>query len=235
MHVRQYAYLAKAVECPIYIQHTTTEETMQEIVRARAEGGRVTSQTGHHYLSLPEDTWRINVPLRNAETIEKLWIGLRDGIIDCVGSDHVNRAKPREQMEKPGNVWGTESGFASRVEALLPVMLSEGVYKGRISLERMVQVCCENTARSFGLFPQKGSISIGADADLVLVDLKKRVRLTRDMIHSRAGWSIYEGWDFNGWPLLTMLRGEVISRWNEAKQKSEIVGSPKGKCLARNL
>lgn len=235
MHVRQYAYLARAVRCPIYIQHTTTEETMQEIVRARAEGGTVTSQTGHHYLSLPEDTWRINVPLRDAETIEKLWAGVKDGIIDCVGSDHVNRAKPRDQMEKPGDVWATESGFASRVEALLPVMLSEGVHKGRISLQRMVQVCCENTARSFGLFPQKGSISIGADADLVLVDVKKRVLLTRDMIHSRAGWSIYEGWDFNGWPILTMLRGEVVSRWNDAKRKTEIVGSPRGRYLPRKL
>ena len=235
MHVREYTYLARALKCPIYIQHTTTEESMQEIVKARAEGGRIISQTGHHYLSLTEDAWRINVPLRDAETIEKLWTGLRDGIIDCVGSDHVNRAKSREQMEAPGDIWATESGFASRVEGLLPVMLSEGVSKGRISLQRLVQVCSENTARAFGLFPQKGSISIGADADLVLVDLKKRVRLTQSMIHSKAGWSIYEGWEFHGWPIMTMLRGEVISRWDDEKKKAEIVGSPRGRYLPRKI
>ena len=121
-----------------------------------------------------------------------LWNSLRDGEIDCTGSDHVDWGMSRAEMDK-GNVWETSSGFPSRVEALLPVLLTEGVHKGRITLERLVEACCESPARVFGIYPKKGVISVGSDADFVFVDLDRTRRVTQEMIHSSAGWSIWEG------------------------------------------
>src|SRR6266536_1073339 len=195
-HVRTYTYYAGITGCPIYIVHTTTKESIDEIIKARAEGVKVYSQTGHHYLTLSHDVWKINVPLRDEATMARLWEALRAGHIDCIGTDHVDWGMSRDQMDK-GNVWETSSGFPSRVEAYLPVMLTE-VHKGKISLEKLVQVCCENPARIFGLYPKKGAIGVGSDADLVIVDLERTAKVTQDIIYSSAGWSIWEGKELKG-------------------------------------
>ena len=235
MHVRQYAYLAKVTHCPLYIVHTTTRETIDEILRARNEGVKVVSETGFVYLALDHNVYKINVPLRDRETMEQLWKAAAAGEVDCTGSDHVNHGVPREKMEVKGDVWKTVSGFSSRVEALLPVMLSEGVNKGKISLPRCVELCSENPAKAFGLYPKKGVLKVGSDADLVLVDLKKKQKITRDMLFTSAGWSVFEGWEVTGWPYLVLLRGEVALEWNEREQRANIVGKPRGRYLRRKL
>jgi len=234
-HVRAYTYYAKVTGCPLYIQHVTTPETVQEILRAKEEGMTIYGQSGAHYLSLTKDTWKINVPLRSQETIERMWEALAAGLIDSIGSDHVNYHKSREQMEVKGDMWKTQSGFASRVEAMLPVMLSEGVNKGRIPLTKLVEVCCQNPAKIFGLYPKKGAIAVGSDADLVIVDLDKTRTVTKDMIHSSAGWSIYEGWEIKGWPVMTILRGDLLTEWPEGEKKAKVVGGPNGHFLHRQL
>lgn len=234
-HVRTYAYYARVAKCPLYIQHTTTPETIEEITRARAEGGTVYAQTGPHYLSLTEDAWRINVPLRSAEAIEVLWQALADGRIDAVGSDHTNANKSRKEMEVAGDIWATKTGFPSRGEAALPVMLNDGVNRGRITLQRLVEVCCENPARIFGIYPKKGVIAPGSDADLVAVDLSRKVTVTNEMIHSSAGWTLWEGKEMKGWPVMTMLRGEVIAEWADGGKRPEIVSRPFGRYLPRSL
>jgi len=234
-HVHAYTYYARITQCPLYIQHTTTPETIEEISRARADGATVYAQTGSHYLSLTEDAWRINVPLRNTEAIEALWEALADGRIDTVGSDHTCTATPRKEMEVPGDIFATRTGFPSRGEALLPVMLNDGVTKGRISLERLVEVCCENTSRIFGTYPKKGTIAPGSDADLVIVDLDKKVAVTNDMVHSASGWTLWEGREMQGWPVMTMLRGKVIAEWGEGMKRPEIVSKPFGRYLRRPL
>ena len=234
-HVRTYAYYARVAKCPLYIQHTTTPETIEEITRARAEGGTVYAQTGPHYLSLTEDAWRINVPLRSAEAIEVLWQALADGRIDAVGSDHTNANKSRKEMEVAGDIWATKTGFPSRGEAALPVMLNDGVNRGRISLQRLVEVCCENPARIFGIYPKKGVIAPGSDADLVAVDLNRKVTVSNEMIHSSAGWTLWEGREMKGWPVMTMLRGEGIAEWADGGRRPEIVSKPFGRYLPRSL
>jgi dihydropyrimidinase len=93
---------------------------------------------------------------------------------------------------------------------MLPVMLSEGFNKGRLGLSRLQRVCCENPARIFGLYPKKGVIARGADADLVLVDLKEKRKVTADQLHYKVGWTPYQGWTLKGWPVLTICRGEVV-------------------------
>lgn len=232
-HVRTYAYYAGITGCPLYIVHTTTKESIDEIIKARAEGVKVYSQTGHHYLTLPHDVWKINVPLRSEQTIAQLWEALRAGHIDCIGTDHVDWGMSREQMDK-GNVWETSSGFPSRVEAYLPVMLTEGFHKGRISLEKLVQVCCENPARIFGLYPKKGAIAVGSDADLVVVDLNRTIKVSRNMIYSSAGWSIWEGRELKGWPVMTILRGHRIMEWPDGAPRAKMmVEKPLGRYLPR--
>jgi dihydropyrimidinase len=134
-----------------------------------------------------------------------------------------------------GNVFTTVSGFPSRVEGMLPMMLSEGVNKGRISIERLAQVASENPARIFGLYPKKGAILPGADADLVVVDLKRRAKITKELLHTVTPWSIYEGWDVTGWPVMTMVRGNIVMEWPEGASRATVTEASAGQYLRRQL
>jgi dihydropyrimidinase/dihydroorotase len=233
-HARTYLYYARIAGCPIYIVHATTKETIAEIEKARAEGLTVYSEIGTHYLVLHKDAWKINVPLRDRATHDTLWHALSSGAIDCIGSDHVAHTRRREIMET-GNVWTTISGFPSRVEGMLPMMLSEGVNKGRISMERLAQVASENPARIFGLYPRKGAIIPGADADLIVVDLKRRARITKELLHTVTPWSVYEGWDVTGWPVMTVVRGNIVMEWPENEPRAIVTEKSMGQYLRRSL
>ncbi len=233
-HARTYLYYARIAGCPIYVVHATTKESIAEIEKARAEGLTVYSEIGTHYLVLHKDAWKINVPLRDRGTHEILWRALASGSIDCIGSDHVAHTRSRESMET-GNVWTTISGFPSRVEGMLPMMLSEGVNKGRISIERLAQVASENPARIFGLYPKKGAIIPGADADLVVVDLKRRAKITKDLLHTVTPWSVYEGWNVTGWPVMTLVRGNIVMEWPEDKPRAQVSENSTGQYLKRSL
>jgi dihydropyrimidinase/dihydroorotase len=231
---RTYLYFAELTGCPAYVVHCTAEQTVAEVQRARQAGGQVYAQVGVHYLVLHKDAWRINVPLRDRATHEALWRALASGAIDCVGSDHVAHTRTRESMET-GNVWTTISGFPSRVEGLLPMLLSEGVNAGRLTLERLAQVTSEAPARIFGLYPRKGAIQVGADADLVVADLEREVTVTAGMLHTATPWTIYEGRRVRGWPVMTLLRGEVVMEWPDDAPRAQIVGPPRGRYLRRVL
>ena len=233
-HARTYLYYARIAGCPIYIVHCTTKETVAEIEKAKAEGLLVYSEIGTHYLVLHKDAWKINVPLRDRSTHDALWQALASGAIDCIGSDHVAHTRTRESMET-GNVWTTISGFPSRVEGMLPMMLSEGVNKGRISIERLAKVASENPARIFGLYPKKGAIIPGADADLVVVDLKRRAKITKELLHTVTPWSIYEGWDVTGWPVMTLVRGNIVMEWPESEPRATVTKDSPGRYLRRQL
>jgi dihydropyrimidinase/dihydroorotase len=233
-HARTYLYYARITGCPVYIVHCTTEETIAEIEKAKAEGVTVFSEIGSHYLVLHKDAWKINVPLRDRATHDALWQALASGAIDCLGSDHVAHTRTRESMET-GNVWTTISGFPSRVEGMLPLMLSEGVNKGRISIERLAQVASENPARIFGLYPKKGAILPGADADLVVVDLKRRAKITKELLHTVTPWSVYEGWDVTGWPVMTLVRGNIVMEWPEGAPRATVTEASVGQYVRRQL
>jgi dihydropyrimidinase len=150
-----------------------------------------------------------------------------------VGSDHVVAWEPatREAMWSD-NIWDCRTGF-SRVETFLPVLLTKGVYEGRITLERLVQVSCENPARIYGLFPRKGAIQVGSDADLVVVDLSRDVTVGKEHLNTRAGWSIMEGRTYHGWPVMTLLRGRVVAEWADDAPGPRPVGEPGGHYLPR--
>jgi dihydropyrimidinase/dihydroorotase len=236
-HVRSYGYLAKITGSPLYIQHASTRQTHEEIRRLRGEGVKVYGQTGPVWLYLEPNAkaWRINVPVRYREDIEAIWEALADGTVDAVGSDHVISWDPnhRDDMHNP-NIWKLRTGFTSRVEMLLPVVLGEGVNKGRITLERAVEILCENPAKIFGMYPKKGTIAVGADADFCIIDLDRERVVTDASVVSRSKWSVVAGDTFKGWPVMTILRGKVISEWPDDAEKPWVIeDATHGQYLAR--
>jgi dihydropyrimidinase/dihydroorotase len=235
-HIRAYAYLARQTpgRVRLYLQHCTTPLSFEEVRRARAEGLELYAQTGPAWLwAEPEYGWRINVPLRRRPTIEALWVALAEGVVDVVGSDHVVGWEPSSyEAMYDANIWDCRTGF-SRVELFLPVLLSEGVAKGRISMERLVEVSCENPAKTSGLWGRKGSLLPGFDADMVIVDAGREVTVGKEHLNTRSGWSIMEGHTFTGWPVTTIMRGEVTAEWADDSPGMRPVGEPRGEYLMR--
>lgn len=167
----------------MYLQHCTTKLSFEEVLKARAEGLEVYAQTGPPWLwAEPEYGWRINVPLRRRENIDALWKALSDGIVDVVGSDHVVGWEPSSyaEMYNP-NIWDCRTGF-SRVELFLPVLLSEGVNKNRISIERVVQVSCENPAKLQDYGDRKDLYCRDLMLTWLLLILVVRLKLVRNIL-----------------------------------------------------
>lgn len=195
-----------------YIVHTSTQETLEEVRRFREEGGDIYIETCPHYLTHTYDSpvgmlGKQNPPLRGPDDVEALWEAIADGTVDTIGSDHAPRLGDRKQ----GSVW-TASPGQPNMPLILPVLLSEGVRERGLSLERVAEVSSANVARVFGLWPRKGSLQVGADADIVLIDLDLERTVTAAGLQGRADYSIYEGMTLTGWPVLTMVRGQVVAR-----------------------
>jgi dihydropyrimidinase len=156
---------------------------------------------GEKYVGLP--------PLRRPEDRDALWEALADGTVDVVATDHCcwtleqKLAADRFTRIRPG---------MSNLETLVPMLYSEGVAKGRITLARMVELVASNPARIFGLYPRKGAIVEGADADLVVFDPALTVVIRASEMHSRADYDPFEGFEVTGWPRMTIARGEIVAR-----------------------
>jgi len=196
--------------CRIYIPHLTCREGLELVRRHRADGWEVTVETCPHYLTHTMDSpvgtlGKVNPPLRTQGDIDALWEGLADGTIQTVGSDHNSR--PRAKKE--GSIWSASAGFPS-VTTLLGVMLSEGHHRRGIPLERIVELTSTNPARVFGLHPRKGTIAVGADADIAIVDLNRTVTIDSADCDSRSDFSIWDGWKVRGWPVRTLVRGTTV-------------------------
>jgi len=150
----------------------------------------------------------VQPPLREASDVTALWEGIRKGTIHTIATDHAPHT--REQKLDPSlNVTDLLPGI-NELQVMLPMLHSKGVLEGRISLERFVTLTSTNTAKLFGLYPRKGTIQVGSDADLVLWDLTAEQKVNNAEIFSKAGFSIYEGMKITGWPHITIRRGEVV-------------------------
>src|SRR4029077_1864579 len=130
-----------------------------------------------------------------------LWGGVRDGSVTCLGSDHSTVVPKEEKIG--GGIWDAIPGFPG-MGMLLPIMLSEGYHKGRISLEQLSAVLCRNNAKTYGIYPRKGTIRGGSDGDLALVDLNETRTVTPEYMQSAADWGLYDGWELTGWPAMTI-------------------------------
>jgi len=224
-------WMAELLDCPLYIPHVTIGAAIEAAGLANRRGGNIVLETCPHYLALTADhpvfeghragIGKVSPPLRDTWNQDQLWAGLANGQISTVGSDHV-------PIEKSGDeLWEERPGFAG-MATILPVLLTEGYLKGRISLEKIAEVTSLNPAKLFGYYPQKGNVSIGSDADLVLVDLQKEQTVDEKSTHSRFT-SAFDNQKLKGWPILTIRRGEVIFREGEV---TAVPGS--GRVLTRN-
>ncbi|MDG5776778.1 amidohydrolase family protein [Haloarculaceae archaeon H-GB2-1] len=192
-----------------YVVHVSAKETAQNLAELQSLGYGVTAETCTHYLALTaeecDQRMRINPPVRSQADQDAIWTHLREGTIDCVGTDHIANTRAEKAGEDIWDgLWGSPSSAT-----LLPLVLSEGVAEGRISLERAAAVTSANNAKAYDLYPKKGAIRVGSDADLVVVDLDETRTVTPDLLQSAADYSMYEGREVTGWPTQTVVRGEL--------------------------
>lgn len=212
--VQRAGLVAEAAGCGLYIVHTTSAAAFAAALTARRRGCRIAIETCPHYLThdvtyAGGDTGKINPPLREGADREALWAGIASGEVDTVATDHVHR----DLSGKAGGIWNASPGCPG-LETLLPVLLSEGHFRRGIPFQRITDVLARNPAREMGLGHCKGSIAIGYDADVAVVDLKRRWTLDRGGVISSAGYSIYEGWEFQGQVVHTLVRGRSVLRDN---------------------
>lgn len=235
--------LAELVDQPIQIFHVSCSEVVEEIRRAQARGLKVWAETCPQYLVLTATDmdrpgregakFMCSPAPRDPGDHEGLWRDIRDGVLGVISSDHSAFNFTGERNSK--NMNGDDASFdhipngVPGVGSRLPIIFSEGVSKGRIDLNTFVKVMSTNAARLFGLHPKKGTIAVGADADLVLWDDKKKVTITNATLQHAVDYTPYEGLEVTGWPVATILRGALAMR------DGKIVNEPgSGRYLARD-
>lgn len=209
------AFLASVAGASMYAVHVTNAQTLDVLTRQRDRYPNIFLETCPHYLTHDIDSElgsiaKVNPPLRTAADREALWQAIGDGRINVIGSDHV----PRHRSAKQDDIWKASAGFPG-LETLLPVLLSEGYHRRGISLTRLIDTVTRTPARTFGLWPRKGAIAIGADADFAIVDLNGRHTVRAAEQRSGAEYTIYEGWELTGAVEHTLLRGRFIVRDRE--------------------
>jgi allantoinase len=163
---------------------------------------------------------KIAPPLRGKEDNEAHWKGLADGTIDFVGTDHAPYEIATEKAAEDSNIWNSFPGIPG-VQTMVPILVSEGLNKGRISLSRFVEVTSRNAAIHYGIYPKKGSLEIGSDADFTIIDLEKEHTIDQEDTYSMAKYNPLHGMKLKGMPVMTMIRGEMI--YEDGKG---IVGKP---------
>jgi len=211
--------VARYAEAPLYVVHLTCEDALEAAKRARRAGERVFVETCPQYLLLDVERYDqpgfegakyvMSPPLREKANQEVLWRGLAAGDIDCVGTDHCPFNFVGQKDRGRDDFTLIPNGIPG-IETRVPLLYHEGVNKGRITVNRFVELVATNPARLFGLYPQKGTIAVGSDADLVVWDREKRVRLTVDNLHMNVDYSPYEDLTVTGYPELVLSRGRVI-------------------------
>jgi dihydropyrimidinase len=233
------------MDCPIYIFHLTTKEGKKAIELAQKRGLKVYTETCPHYLTLTDEVYKkedghlylMSPPLRKVEDQDELWQGLNDGTISIIGSDNCTFTKETKEV----NLERDENGKiipnylnvingVSGIEERLALLISGGINKGKINWNKLTEITSENPAKIFGMYPQKGTITVGSDADFVIIDPEKENIISPKTLHYGLDYSIYDGIEAKGWPIMTISKGEVIVENGEFKGKKGA-----GKFLKRKL
>jgi dihydropyrimidinase len=207
---------AKSLNAPLYIVHLANKEGMDEVTRAHDEGFTIWAETCPQYLYFTKDVYDrpdgrnfvCSPPMKGQESQDALWAGIKRGDIFTVATDHC----PFNTAEKD---WGKDDftkipNGCMGTENLYPFMFSEGFKKRGLSLNRVVELVSTNPAKIFGCFPQKGTIAVGSDADIVIFDSNKKVTITKNLMHSDCDYTIWEGVEMDGYPVMTFSRGRKV-------------------------
>ncbi len=215
--------MSEIVDVPILLVHVSSAETVEQIRWAQGRGLRIYAETCPQYLVLTADhlnapdfegaKFICSPPPRDVASQQAVWRGLAGGVFQVVSSDHA-AFRFDDPMGKKRH--GTSASFTKvpngvpGVETRLPLLFSEGVSKGRIDVTTFVALTATNAARLYGLYPRKGTIAVGTDADLVIWDKDREVVITNDLLHHNCDYTPYEGLQVRGWPAVVMSRGEVV-------------------------
>jgi len=164
-------------------------------------------------------------PIRSESDVLSVWNAINQNHVNTIGTDHVaNQLK----LKLDGNtVWDALAGFPG-IGTLLPLMLSEGVNKNKITISQLVNLTSMNAAKIFGMYPIKGSLELNSDEDITLIDLKKEQKVTSDLFGGFSDYIVFDGWKLKGWPVKTIVRGQTIA------ENFQVIGKPGyGKLVSR--
>ncbi|MSO93602.1 MAG: dihydropyrimidinase [Rhodospirillales bacterium] len=224
--------LAEIVDVPILIVHVSGREAIEQIRWAQSRGLRVMAETCPQYLFLSAEDLdkagfegakcQCSPPPRGKENQPFVWLGIEDGTFQTIGSDHAPyRYDEGGKMKNGPNAPFTKvpNGIPG-LEVRMPLVFSEGVLKKRITVNRFVSLMATEPAKIYGLYPRKGTIAVGSDADIVIWDTERKVTITQSILHDNMNYTPYEGQKVQGWPIVTLSRGRVV--WNDGK----VVGKP---------
>lgn len=222
MAIKEVEVLAAETKCPVNLLHLSSMDALEagkEVVGKYPELNILLETTLHH-LGLSNDIQygrlgKVNPPIREREHVEALWEAVINGEIQTVVSDHACSAK----KIKEGDLWTSLAGFGG-TEILFPLLLTEGYRKRGVSLQRIAELTSYNPAIYHDLYPKKGTIAVGSDADLAVIDLDKEKEVSVESLHSAQDFTPFEGIKYKGWPVYTILRGKVIF------ENDKIVGQP---------
>lgn len=222
--IKQALLMAERTGARVVFAHVSTPENLSIIRQARARGVKAYAETCPHYFYLSTETLRAKgpwvkfaPPVKPPGTQERMWDAMARGLVDIISSDHCPFEK--ENKEKGlDDMWAGAMGIPG-VETSLRLMLT-GVFEGKIHMGTLISCMSTNPARLYGLYPRKGSLAVGSDADLVLVDMNASETLANEDVKSKCGWTPYEGIVVHGIPLTTIVRGKVVVR------DREVIGKP---------
>jgi dihydropyrimidinase len=214
--------LARLVDAPMLIVHMSEIEAIETLRQAQKKGLKIFGETCPQYIALTADDmdkpgvegamWCCSPPPRDSAAQEAVWLALKDGTFQTFSSDHA----PYQFNEKGKIPRGDKTTFKEMangvpgLELRLPLLFSEGVQKGRISLQQFVQLGATNHARLYGLYPRKGTIAVGSDADFAIWDADRQVTVRWTDLHDNVGYSPYEGRQIHGWPITVVSRGRIV-------------------------
>jgi len=220
------AMFASVTRARMHICHVCAKEAIEVVKSLKRKGQSLTAETCPHYLTFTHEAVKhlgpyakVNPPIRHAEDRTRLWEALRTGIIDIVASDHGPFTQDLKEIGR-NDIWRASMGFPA-LDTMIPVMLTH-VNQGLISVQELVKLSSENIAKIFGLYPNKGILEVGADADIVVVDMSRRRKLTTQGFHTKARdvASIWDGMEVQGLPVRTIVNG------TEVMEESAVFGKP---------
>jgi dihydroorotase-like cyclic amidohydrolase len=215
MQIYPAALIANEVGTPVYVVHTSAWQSVDLVRDLKDRGWETYSETiaAFLYWTAPEADaknkgaiGKIQPPIRLDRDRDELWRGIKDGTVTSIGTDCQMYSKDSRQ----GDFWDARVGLGPGMGTLLSAVHTSGVLKGRITFEDLARVTSENTARRFDLYPQKGALAIGSDADVVVFDPTAEKTVTADGLESAAGYSLYEGETLTGWPAQVFVRGSLV-------------------------
>lgn len=232
------AFIANEVGCRLYQVHISAKEAVDATAYFKNKGFNINTETCVHYLLLSSEDdvffdneeyciWaKVNPPIRDKADQDRLWQGLREGTIDCIGTDHEGYSRETKLEKSHRSFWQAKCGISDSVSVSLPLMFSEGVNKRRININTLRKIMSENVAKAFGLYPQKGTLAVGSDADIVIIDPDREMIIDHRDSESRSENSIWNGWKVKGMPVATFVGGSLV-----AENYKIVTAEPEGRFL----